>query len=165
MTPITESQIRSSFVNASRKEVSDVSLPADFDRLDWERLEFLGWRDRKFPQRGYVVTEVGDRLVGVLLKRADATPRARAQCTWCQDVELADEVVFYSARLAGAAGRKGDTIGTLCCADFGCSVNARKRPPAVYPGFDFDAAKAQRVAGLRERVSAFAAAVLAGAAD
>ncbi|WP_350349926.1 FBP domain-containing protein [Agromyces sp. G08B096] len=160
MTPITEAQIRASFVNASRKEVSDLSLPAGFAEIDWDRLEFLGWRDRKLPQRSYVVTTVGERLVGVLLKRADATPRSRAQCTWCQDVELADDVVFYSARLAGAAGRKGDTIGTLCCADFGCSFNARKRPPAVYLGFDVEAARQQRIAGLRERVSGFAAAVL-----
>jgi len=160
MLPLTEQQIRTSFVNASRKEVSDLVLPLDFATLEWDRLDYFGWRDRKSPRRAYVVVRLGEVPVGVLLQQAQAVPRARAQCSWCQDVNLTNEVVFYGAKRAGQAGRKGDTIGTLICADFGCSVNVRKRPPLAYVGFDVDAARDKQIAGLREHSQGFVRAVL-----
>lgn len=162
MHALTESAIRASFVNASRKEVSDLALPLDFGETEWERLDYYGWRDRKAPRRSAIVVPSDDGPIGVLLKRAEAVPRQRAQCSWCQDVELANEVVFYSAKRAGAAGRNGDTIGTLVCAEFGCSANARKRPAVAYVGFDVEAARAERMAGLIERVTAFARSVRDG---
>jgi hypothetical protein len=157
MLPITESDIRASFVNASQREVRDLRLPEGFAELRWDRLDFLGWRDPKAPQRGNVVIPVGDRLIGVLLQQAGTAPRSRAQCTWCQDVRLPAPVVFYSARRAGAAGRNGNTIGTLVCTDFECSANVRKPRPIPYLGFDPDAATAQLLDDLRTRVAAFAA--------
>ncbi|WP_223690466.1 FBP domain-containing protein [Leifsonia poae] len=162
MISLTEPLIRSSFVNASRKEVSDMSLPLDFAEVDWTAHDYFGWRDRKIARRGYVVVELDDAPVGILLRQAEAKSLARPQCSWCQDVNLSNEVVFYSARRAGPAGRNGDTVGTLVCAQFGCSANARKRPPVAYIGFDVDAARAERMAVLRERARSFARSVLHG---
>ncbi|MBG6239125.1 hypothetical protein IWX78_002104 [Mycetocola sp. CAN_C7] len=155
MLSLTEKDIRSSFINASRKEVSDMTLPLDFDAITWDRLDFFGWRDRKMPRRAYVTLRRGGVLVSILLQQAEALPRARVLCSWCQDITLADDVVFYGVKRAGAAGRKGNTIGTLVCADFGCSINARKLPAVAYLGFDVKAAREKQIVGLQERVSRF----------
>lgn len=160
LLPLTETQIRNSFVNASRKEVSDLVLPLDFATIDWDSLDYFGWRDRKSPRRAYVVVWLDDSPVGFLLKQAEAVPRSRTQCSWCQDVNLTNDVVFYSAKRAGAAGRKGDTVGTLICRDFGCCANVRMRPPLAYIGFDVDAAREKRIIDLRKRAVGFARAVL-----
>ncbi|MCU1526319.1 MAG: translation elongation factor [Frondihabitans sp.] len=162
MLPLTDKTIRASFVNASRKEVTDLTLPSEFDAIDWDSLDYLGWRDPKIGRRSYIVVPTGDTLVGVMLKQAEARPGARAQCTWCQDVTLPNDVVFYSARRAGPAGRKGDTVGTLVCAEFQCSTNVRRTPPPAYLGYDVDAARAERMASLVVRAAAFAANVRDG---
>jgi hypothetical protein len=47
MQSITPQQIRSSFINASRSEAAKLTLPKDFETLDWDTLDFLGWRDDK----------------------------------------------------------------------------------------------------------------------
>ncbi|MEJ5868293.1 FBP domain-containing protein [Pseudokineococcus sp. 5B2Z-1] len=161
MLPLTPAQIRSSFVGASRKELADMSPPPELDTLDWDRLDVLGWRDAKLPRRSYVVVPVDSRPVGLLLLQASAAPRRRAQCAWCQDVELPADVVLRSARRAGAAGRAGDTVGTLVCEGFECSANVRRTPPLPYEGFDLEAARVERVAGLQARAAGFARAVLA----
>lgn len=156
MLPLTEQHIRASFVNASRREISDLALPLDFATIDWDRLDFFGWRDRKAPRRAYAVIPADDGLVGILFRQADAVPRRRAQCSWCQDVNLTNEVVFYSAKRAGDAGRRGDTVGTLICADFGCSKNVRMLPPVAYVGFDVEAARQKRIVELQDRAEGFA---------
>ena len=160
MLAIDEKNIRASFINASRKEVADLGLPAGFADLDWDRLDYLGWRDPKMPKRAYIVAALPDGPVGIMLKQADVAPRSRAQCSWCQDVQLPNDVVLYSARRAGAAGRNGNTVGILVCADFECSVNVRKRPPVAYIGFDVEAARDERIAVLRTRAADFARGML-----
>lgn len=123
MQPLTESAIRGSFVNVSRKEVADLALPKDVDSVDWSAVDYLGWRDRRRGRRAYVV-------------------------------------VPLEVRKAGAAGRAGDSIGTLVCSEFECSVNVRQRPPVAYIGFDVDAARAERIATLWERTIGFVREVL-----
>lgn len=156
--PISEKTIRSSFVNASRKEVTDLTLPTDLETLDWESLDFLGWRDPKTARRAYAVvpTLEGD-LVGILFRQAEASPRARAQCSWCQDVKLPNDVVFYAAKRSGKAGRNGNTVGTLVCQDFQCSRNVRRPVPPAYEGYDVEAARVRRIEDLRLRIASFAA--------
>jgi hypothetical protein len=157
---LDEKTIRASFVNASRKEISDMSLPRDLHEIDWEKLDYLGWRDSRMARRAYIVVPVDGAPVGIILRQADAAPRSRAQCTWCQDVQLPNDVAFYSARRAGPGGRNGNTVGTLICSDFECSVNVRKAPPMAYIGFDVNAAREQRIAVLRERAAGFAESLL-----
>lgn len=166
MQPITESFIRSSFINASRREVKELSLPADFEdftEAHWAGLDFLGWRDPKFARRGYVVLPRFDGdPVGVALTQAEATPRTRAMCNWCQDVRRPNEVVFWSAKRVGDAGRRGNTVGTLICREFQCSRNVRNDPPPAYDGYDVAAARERRLDTLRLKVDGFADMLITG---
>lgn len=155
MRSFTDAQIRASFVNATRSELKNLTLPADFDARDFSLLDYLGWRDPKLPNVAYVVAEIDDEAVGILLRRADARPRSRAQCAWCADVQLPNDVVFFSTKRAGAAGRRGDTVGTLICENFECSQNVRRLPPSAYLGFDREAARDRRIEALRQSVDGF----------
>ena len=162
MHPLDQKTIRAAFVNASRREVSDIAFAPGFDDLDWDRLDYLGWRDPKMAKRAYIVVPTVDGPVGIVLKQADAAPRSRAQCSWCQDVRLPNDVVVYGARRVGAAGRNGNTVATLICAEFQCSANVRTLPPTAYIGFDVEAARQARIAVLRERASEFALGIANG---
>ncbi|TFC04075.1 FBP domain-containing protein [Cryobacterium adonitolivorans] len=161
MLPLSTTTIRAAFVNASRKVVSDITLPSGFAELDWAEMDYLGWIDPKMKRRSYVVVPVDGEPVGIVLRQADASPRRRAQCSWCRDVKLPNDVVLYSAQRAGAAGRNGNTIGTWICAEFQCSVNVRKLPSVAYVGFDVGAARRDRIDMLRERSAGFIVEVLA----
>ncbi len=163
MLPLTDSAIRGSLRNASLRERKNLLLPADLAETPWERLDFLGWRDPKQPQLGYVVAQVDGAPAGAILRASDARPRSRAQCTWCNDVELPNEVVFFAARRAGEPGRRGDSVGTLVCSSFECSRNVRRLPPSAYLGFDREAARERRIEALRENVDAFLRDLISGA--
>ena len=155
MIPLTEQQIRSSFVNTSVRERKSIVLPPELESTRWEQLDFLGWRDAKAPKNGYVVVELDGVPTGVLLTQSDAKPRSRAQCSWCADVTLPNEVVFFGTKRAGRSGRNGDTIGTLLCAEFECNANVRRLPPVAYLGFDVEAARQGRISALRTHVANF----------
>jgi len=154
MQPLTEKTIRASLVNASLRERKELSLPP-LASLDWDKLDFLGWRDPKFALLGYVIVELEGEPTGILVRQADGRTRSRPQCSWCEDITLPNDVVFFSVRRTGPAGRKGDTVGTLVCSNFECSYNVRKAPPVAYLGFDVEAARQQRIRSLGERVRGF----------
>jgi hypothetical protein len=155
MHPITEAAIRAAFVNASQRERNTLTAPPELGSTAWDRLDYLGWRDARIPSLGYVVADLDGEPVGILLRQAEGRARSRAQCSWCEDVQLPNDVVLFSARRAGAAGRNGNTVGTLVCAHFECSANVRKRPPVAYIGFDVEAARERRIETLRDHVAAF----------
>jgi hypothetical protein len=155
MQSFTDAQIRASFINASLREKNDAVLPHDLETTNWDGLDYLGWRDRKYAGTSYVVAEVDDEPVGILLRQAEGTPRSRPQCSWCEDIQLPNDVVLFSARRSGKAGRNGNTIGTLVCSNFECSTNVRKRPTLAYIGFDLEAERQRRIAVLREHVRNF----------
>ncbi|MHA0286981.1 FBP domain-containing protein [Mycobacterium sp. C3-094] len=170
MHAYTRDQILGAFRGATRGEVKKVTFAPDFDSVDFDALEYYGWTDPKIPRRAYLVVEGLDRTTGVegldgpitlLLNRAASTPRGRAMCTWCNDVTLTEDAVLYAVRRAGAAGRKGDTVGTLICADFSCSRNVRRPPPAFHKGTDLQRIRAGRVEDLRRKVHGFVDKVLA----
>jgi hypothetical protein len=160
MQPLTEQQIRAAFINTSLRERSAITAP-DLDELAWDQLDYLGWRDRKIDNVGYVVAWVDGEPVGLMLRTGNGRTRTRPQCAWCEDVQLPNDVVFFSAKRAGQAGRNGNTVGTLVCAGFECSANVRKRPPLAYIGFDVEAARTARIEALRDNVTRFVAAVRA----
>ncbi|MFB2555777.1 FBP domain-containing protein [Herbiconiux liangxiaofengii] len=173
MRPLTEKQLRAAFINTSQRERAAIVPPAGLDALRWSELDYLGWRDRRQPNVGYVVVELGGGdgaadadggggFVGVMLRQTEARARSRPQCSWCDDVTLPNDVVFFGAKRAGQAGRNGDTVGALVCSEFECSANVRKLPPLAYPGFDREAARLQRIAALRQHATAFVLAVRAG---
>lgn len=165
MNPLTEAEIRDSFVNASKREKREATLPK-LDELRWERLDALGWQDAKRPQLAYIVVELDDGPVGVMLRTAPPSKlRRRMLCSWCQDTVTADDAMLYVASRAGAAGRKGNTIGTSICASFGCSANVRRTPTASEVGSDDPADRERwtqrRIEVLRERSRHFVGEVLA----
>ncbi|MBG0737874.1 FBP domain-containing protein [Paeniglutamicibacter antarcticus] len=163
MDKISEKQIRACFVNASRSEAAKLTLPADFQTLEWDRLDFLGWRDEKMPQRGYLVSHAGDRLVGLML-RAPQGGNARNRkvlCELCRDVFSEEDVYLWVAKRAGQPGRDGNTLGTLICAQFLCSANVRKEPPASDIEPDPAVVVDRQIRGLRERTGKFVARVRA----
>ncbi|TWS22620.1 FBP domain-containing protein [Tsukamurella sputi] len=160
MDPVSQQQIIDAFRGATKSEVKRVTFPADFDDIDFGKLEFLGWRDKKIPRRAYVAVPTDGGLVTILLTQAEAKPKAKAMCTWCRDVNISSQAVLYTVRRGGSAGRKGDTIGVLVCEDFSCAANARKLPPAFHKGTDTDQIREQNLADLRRRVNGFVAEVL-----
>ncbi|MCG7413054.1 FBP domain-containing protein [Microbacterium aurum] len=154
MHSLDAARIRASFANVTLRERKTITLP-DLDAIRWDRIDFLGWRDPKLPLVGWVVAEIDGEPVGLMLKQTESTPRQRTQCAWCVDVRLPNDVVLFSTRRAGAAGRRGDAIGTLICAAFECNVNVRRKPPVAYVGFDVEAARRARIETLRGNVERF----------
>jgi len=154
---ISDKQIRSCFVNASRSEAAKLTLPAGFASLDWDRLDFLGWRDEKMPQRGYLVSHTGDRLVGLMLRAPDggSGKNRKVLCDLCRDVFSEEDVYLWVAKRAGQSGRDGNTVGTLICAQFVCSANVRKEPPVSEIEPDPAAVVERQIRGLRERTERF----------
>lgn len=108
--------------NCSQGDANAMTLPRDFAALDWAGLTFLGWRDPKLEQRGYLLRWHGGGPIGLLLRAPDSamSRRQAAMCLVCQAVRQADEVTLFTARRAGDAGRRGDSVGTYMCADLRC---------------------------------------------
>lgn len=160
MNPLSEKQIRASFINATRREASQATLP-DLDAVRWDQLDYLGWSDRKAPLSAYVILELADEPTGILLRagsRNATMVRRKALCAWCRDLASV-EAAMYVARRGGSAGRAGNTIGTLVCEDFSCSRNVRRPPTSSDAGTDAEVVRElivqERVAGLRERAARF----------
>ena len=133
-------------------------MPTDLESLGerWDRLDYLGWTDRSNPQRAYAVVPVDDEPVGFLLRASERTRKASTMCAWCEDVFATSEVTLFVARRAGAAGREGNSLGTLVHADFSCSAHARRRPNSMEGGLDPVTLVERRVEELEARASAFA---------
>ncbi|MFF4299090.1 FBP domain-containing protein [Streptomyces vinaceus] len=139
MDPLTEKQIRSSFVNCTKGEAARVKLPLDFGELPWEDLDFLGWVDPGAPLRAHLVHQDSDGApVGITL-RVPGTSRTSALkssvCQICLTGHAASGVSLLVAPLAGARGREGNTIGIYVCSDLACSLYVRgKRQPKLRAG-------------------------------
>ncbi|WP_306327470.1 FBP domain-containing protein [Streptomyces venezuelae] len=135
MEPLTDKQIRSSFVNCTKGEAARLKLPLDFAELPWEDLDFLGWVDPGAPLRAHLVVPRADGPVGVSL-RVPASGRTSAMkssmCQVCLTAHAASGVTLLVAPLAGARGREGNTVGIYLCADLACSLYVRgKRQPKL----------------------------------
>ncbi|MFJ3957210.1 FBP domain-containing protein [Arthrobacter sp. NPDC090010] len=158
MQQLSAQKIRSSFVNASRSEVAKLNLPKDFDSLNWENMELLGWRDPKMPLRGYLVFPSDDgKVTAVLLRAPEAGARKNRSvlCELCRAVHAKNDVFLWVARRAGQSGRDGNTVGTLICADFDCNSNVRVEPPKNEINPDPAAVVLDRIDGLKDRTRQF----------
>ncbi|MFE4726958.1 FBP domain-containing protein [Microbacterium sp. NPDC056736] len=159
MRPLTEDDVRSSFVNASPDELRLVALPHDFMLTDWDHLDFLAWRDPRTRSRGYVIAEIDGEPSGVVLRAAEGTSRGRAaMCNLCHTMQPADQVVMYTARRAGEAGAHGDSVGTYICADLSCHETVRLAAPLA-PN-EVRASVDRKIDGTRRRTEAFVGRVL-----
>ena len=156
MKPLTDKEIRAALVNCSRREAKQASLPSDLDTLPWEQLDYLGWVDRSNPQRAYAVVPVDDEPVAFALRASERTRKASVVCAWCEDVFATADVRLWVARRAGAAGREGNSLGTLVHADFSCSQHVRRLPNALEGGLEPASLVERRIDELRSRSMAFA---------
>jgi len=161
MQPLSLKDIRSSFVNTSRREASQATPRQDLDSLDWDTMDLLGWTDPQNPQRAYALLPAGDRHVGIML-RAVPAPSRKAMCALCEDITEVSDVKMFVAKLAGPAGREGNTVGTMAHADFSCSFHARRLPTRMEGQDDPEGFVAARVERLRQNAERFAQRVLAG---
>ncbi|HWL77653.1 FBP domain-containing protein [Microbacterium sp.] len=163
MRPLTEDDVLASFVNAAPEELRLIALPPDFLLTDWDHLDFLAWRDPRTRSRGYVIAEVDGEPIGIVLRAAEGSSRARsAMCNLCHTMQPGDQVSLFTARKAGPAGRHGDSVGTYMCADLSCHENVRLAAPLA-PS-EIRASVDRRIDGTRERTEAFVERVLEGSA-
>jgi hypothetical protein len=126
MNPLTEPQIRRSFVNLSKGAAGRVTVPVDLDERPWADLDYLGWQDPKAPGRAYLVIERGDQVRGVAMRLSDGGA-GRARKTMCDVCLTVGSVALMVAPRAGKAGQRGDSVGLYLCAGLDCSLFARNK--------------------------------------
>ena len=137
MWPITEHDVRASFVNCSKGEAKRLGLPKDFPTLPWGDLDFLGWRDPGAPGRAYLVAEREERLVGIALRAGSGTARgftSRGMCSLCLTTRGGGAITLMTARRTGDAGRQGDSVGRYLCGDLDCSLYVRGKKQTATGG-------------------------------
>jgi hypothetical protein len=158
--PLTEQDIRTSFINCSKGEAKRLAVPRDLDERPWEHLDFLGWRDPGAPDRSYLVTEHAGRLVGVTL-RFPSSRRGllhRSMCSLCLTTHPGSGVSLMTARKAGAAGRDGNSVGIYMCTDLACSLYVRgKKAPEPGGRFEETLTLEEQIARTVGNLSAFLA--------
>ena len=135
MEALSEKAIRDSFVNCSKGEATRIRLPRHFADTPWTDLDFLGWTDPGAPLRALLVAPGDDGPLGVMLRRPEAR-RAGAlrssMCRICLTSHASSGVTLFVAPLAGAAGRRGNSVGEYLCSDLACSLYLRgKRQPRM----------------------------------
>lgn len=159
MRPLTEEDVRASFVNAADDDLRVMSLPSDFLLIDWDHLDFFAWRDPRTRGRGYVIVEVDSEPTGIVLRAAEGSSRARsAMCNLCHTMQPADQVSLFTARKSGTAGAHGASIGTYICADLSCHETVRLAAPLA-PN-EVRASVDRKIDGTRQRTEAFVESVL-----
>ncbi|WP_375486082.1 FBP domain-containing protein [uncultured Jatrophihabitans sp.] len=127
MKPVSKSEIQRALVNVTKSERAALGVPADFTDVQWPVLDFYGWRDPKFPQRGYLVHRQQDTLVAIAVSTSGGglAPGRKAMCGICHAVDNSRAVELFTARRTGPAGRAGNTVGTYICAGLDCSMQLR----------------------------------------
>ncbi|GLF98834.1 FBP domain-containing protein [Streptomyces yaizuensis] len=166
MRPMTRDEVRGAIVNLESTE-NKVRLPTWFDDVRWDRVDYLGWRDLRSPQRAYLVTEDGGQASGVLLRQApnDAAHGSRAMmCDLCRFTRRFNEVSLFTARRPSRDKRERlNTVGLLLCTDLDCAVKLHSKP--VRQPFDppVEEMIEQRRVGMRSRTITFVHSVSEGA--
>jgi FBP C-terminal treble-clef zinc-finger len=160
MRPITESDIRRSFVNCSKGEAKRLGVPEDLEEQPWDDLDFLGWRDPGAPARGYLVAERDDgSLVGIVLRAGPGTSRgftSRSMCSLCLTIRTSGGVALMTARRTGEAGRQGNTVGQYLCTDLACSLYTRgKKQTAAGGDLDETLSVDEKIARTQVNLTAF----------
>jgi hypothetical protein len=155
---LTPDDIRNSFVNATDEQLARMPLPG-LHEVIWDEREYLGWRDAKAHQRGYLVHWRGDRAIGIILRASDFSlgPGISAMCSLCRITQPSRQVTLFTAPRAGQAGLEGNTVGTYICDDLACSMLIRILPSPSPMQPPPEEVLARRSAGLLDRVQGFTA--------
>ncbi|WP_144794933.1 FBP domain-containing protein [Microbacterium paludicola] len=159
MRALTESDVRASFINATDDELRMIEMPHDFLLVDWDFHDFLAWRDPASSKRGCIVIDAGDGPVGIVLRASDPGRSRSGMCNICQTMQPGNQVALYSARKAGPAGHRGDSVGTYICADLSCHENVRLAHPLAPNEVRAAGQVDMRLDGTRRRMERFVARV------
>lgn len=167
MEPLSEKQIRSSFVNCSKGEASRLKLPADFADLPWADLDFLGWVDPAAPLRARLVLPRENGPLGIILRVPTVKHTSAVKssiCQVCLTGHASSGVTLLAAPLAGARGREGNTAGNYVCADLACPLYLRgkRRPKLRSVAYEESLTLDERVARMMDNLHAFATKVTTG---
>lgn len=125
MRPLTERDVRASFVNCTKGEARRLAVPRDLADRPWDDLDFLGWRDPASPDRAYLVAELGGSTIGIALRRATRGHRRRVMCSLCLTTH--ENVSLMTAR---KARQRDNSVGAYLCADLACSLYLRGKKDA-----------------------------------
>ena len=159
MKALTVDDARAALANVTDGERRRLSVPTPFLLLDWDHTDFVAWRDPNIADRGYIIVEHDGAATGIMVRAAAPGSRGHAGiCNLCHSLQPGDQVTSFTAKRGGAAGERGDSIGTMICADLTCHENVRLAAPLA-PGElrgDVD----QRIDGTRSRVENFVLRVL-----
>ena len=159
MRPLTDADVRASFVNATEEELRLIELPPDFLLIDWDFRDFLAWRDPAAGKRGCVIVETEQGAAGIVLRASDPGRSRSGMCNICHTMQPGSQVALFSARRAGEAGRRGDSIGTYICADLSCHDNVRLAHPLAPNEIRAEGQVDMRLDGTRRRMERFVARV------
>ncbi len=157
---LTDDVVRRALRNCSKGEASRLNVPAWVGETDTALSPVVGWRDPKAPERGVLLVLGGGQVRGLVLRAPSGGARAAAMCDLCRTTRSAGDVALFAAPRAGAAGRRGDTVGVYACADLACArcVEVVKGTPALRP--DPGRSVEERRADLARRAGAFVDSVL-----
>ncbi|KQM80620.1 FBP domain-containing protein [Agromyces sp. Leaf222] len=163
MQALTEAEVRGALRNASPGELAQLSLPVSFFVTEWAHLDAFAWRDPRISGRGYLVTELDGSPVGVVLRTPSpgGSHHRAAICNLCHTQQPADQVAMVSARKAGAAGERGDSVGVYMCTDLACQDTVRLGRPAAPSEVMPSLRELESIEGLARRTRAFVANVVA----
>jgi hypothetical protein len=155
--PLTDAEIRASFVNCTKGEAKRLNVPRDLALQPWDDLDYLGWRDPQSPGRGYVVAEVEGVLTGVVLRAPERTlgQARKSLCSLCLTQHTAGGVALMVAPRAGKSGQRGNTVGTYICSDLACSLYVRGKRDTGTARMHETLSPAQRADRLGDNLGAF----------
>ncbi|KRF36201.1 FBP domain-containing protein [Nocardioides sp. Soil805] len=156
MKPLTETEIRASFVNCSKGEAKRLHVPQDLATQPWEDLDYLGWTDPRSPSRRYLVADVDGATYGLVLRINEAGVGAarRAMCSLCITVQSGGVSLMVAPR-AGKSGQQGNSVGTYICSDLSCSHYVRGKRQTGTPGMHETLTVEQRVERLVDNLQSF----------
>ena len=156
MTPLTEPQLRASFVNLTKGEAKRLRVPKDLAERPWADLDYFGWRDPQSPARGYLVADLDGVLRGVALRAPESTVghARRSMCALCLTLHTGGVNLMVAPR-AGTAGQQGHSVGTYICANLSCSLYLRRKLDTGTPGMHETLTLDQRIERLLGNLRSF----------
>ncbi|MCL7375691.1 FBP domain-containing protein [Streptomyces sp. 35G-GA-8] len=158
MKPLTEDEIRGSFVNCSKGEARRMNLPRELSDLPWADLDFLGWRDPGAPDRGCLVAERAGVWVGVTLRAPSSGRKSFLKssiCSICVTPHAASGIDLMTAPKVGVAGRQGNSVGMYMCADLACPLYVRGRKKSLGRRLEESLTQEERLARARTNLDRF----------
>ncbi|GHE73686.1 FBP domain-containing protein [Streptomyces vinaceus] len=161
MKPVTQSEIRSSFVNMSKSRSRALTVPV-LDGVDWEDLDFYAWTDGRDLSRAYLVVQRSDGPVAVELRatRRSADFRRKSICGLCFTSHPVGGTALFSALKGGKEGRLGNSVALYICRNLACSGYARKKIAAPMGQMDETLDLDERIARTVKSLEAFLTKIL-----